>query len=368
MIKLIDKYITYCSDNKIQIKPKKMDNINVLFVDLIGFTTTVKENKDNLIDIYNLMNNIFTNFDILAQKNNVYKVETIGDCYMAITGIYEYDTIETSKRNILTFAHQIIEYITHNTNCKVRIGIASGNIIYGSLGLIDNRINFIGNCINLASRLQSCADPNTILLSEDFFLLYYQENKKNLSNNSIKLYDEHKNIEFKIKNIFAKGIGYINSYNLTSSYYTTFLQKNKIFTNIFINNFKPSILIIDDCYIVRKIMKKMLESLNVNVYTCDSPETYINCHMLYFYNAIIIDNNYINSDKKGYDIIKYVDNPYSFICLFSSKQIDLIDYNLNDNDNDNDNDDKVIYKPWQNKDYIKFINNMHKYHNKLNYI
>jgi CheY-like chemotaxis protein len=310
----MSNYFNYCIKNNLLIKPKKLNNINILFADIIGFTTFVESEtkNNNLSYVYNTMNTIFYNFDLIAQKNHVYKVETIGDCYMAMTNLYESDNIRMSQINILNFAFDLIDYLQNNLPyINIRIGIAYGDIIVGILGETDKRINFIGDSINLASRIQNISKSNNILVSDDFYKIFTSTlSKTNILYNFI--------IE---KNVYIKGKGIMQCYLCQKNIDTSikFLISIIEINNLVLKNFKKSVLIIDDSMIICKIMKKRLEQFNFNLFLCNSPDDYINNHLTYYYDAIIIDNNYHNSQIKGIELINYI-NKYTIICLFSSSK------------------------------------------------
>ena len=63
-----------------------LDNVTLLYTDMVGFTEFSKNNKPQ--EVVNLLSRLFSKFDQLSEQIGVYKVHTIGDCYviMGYTG------------------------------------------------------------------------------------------------------------------------------------------------------------------------------------------------------------------------------------------------------------------------------------------
>lgn len=63
----------------------KFDEATVFFADIVGFTKWSAERDPE--DVFTLLEMLYGTFDKLAKRRKVFKVETIGDCYMAVTGV-----------------------------------------------------------------------------------------------------------------------------------------------------------------------------------------------------------------------------------------------------------------------------------------
>jgi PAS domain S-box-containing protein len=144
---------------------------SVMFVDIIKFSEFSSALTPG--QIMGTLAALFGSFDSrLAKWKTVTKIKLIGDVYMCAAGLFDDCNPATSAEEIVWYATECLQCLD-DQNCKmdialrVRIGINTGGpIIAGVLGS-DNRVfDIIGDAINVASRLQSTAPPNTIQLSQ----------------------------------------------------------------------------------------------------------------------------------------------------------------------------------------------------------
>ena len=128
----------------------------VLFADIVGFTTIADLiSPTSLVD---LLNEIFSSFDLLTQKYGLEKIKTIGDAYMVAGGI-------PTPRNdhaqaIANLALDMQQAITrfnqeHNENFSIRIGIHTGPVVAGVIGIKKFIYDLWGDTVNTASRMES---------------------------------------------------------------------------------------------------------------------------------------------------------------------------------------------------------------------
>ena len=188
---------------------KKFENICVLFMDIINYTELA--NKYDSETIFNLLHNLYNHFDNFIKKYfHLQKIETIGDAYMVVGDIFRNEPNEEMviKEIILLALEFIKEVKTIKTPDKVplciRIGINMGSVNIGILGNEIPRLCVVGNTVNIASRLQSTADVDTIQISENIYKIL-----KNI------VFDT--TIEYhKKENVFLKNIGSVTTYNIAS--------------------------------------------------------------------------------------------------------------------------------------------------------
>jgi len=325
-------FIKQFNDKKQCIKPKKFNNLFVLFADIVGFTTMVnkhKQNADSLFEIYNLLHAIFTDFDLLCDKFAIHKVETIGDCYMAISGLYDENE---NHENIIFFALALLGIVNEKyKDIKIRIGIAYGDCIMGMLGLNNTKVSFLGNCINYASRLQNFANDNSIVICEDSYEL--------LNGGPWK---------FQQKQADIKGIGNKNTYELlyhSDNVSVTYNASDAKKQHVPEFQFKRTILIVDDSPVILKIMKnEFMNHYNINVDTCDNLQDMIDKLNHYYYDAILLDNFFDNSTKTGLEVAVELDLvANTFLCIFSGNKLEVREPHL------------FIQKPWKKSDYEVFL-------------
>jgi len=316
--KFIDKY----KSKSLEIKPKIFTNTFVLFADIVGFTQMLNESKDPIY-VYNLLNNLFIDFDKLCEEFLVHKVETIGDCYMCISNLYQE---LNSNRCLIDFSIKMLEIVKSKySNISIRIGISYGSVLMGMLGNKNTKVCFVGTCINLSARLQNKAIINSILVCENTYKL----------NSS--------NFEFLKEINDIKGFGKLNNYHLIKQI-TNYNYNYNYNLNINQYNFRKNILIIDDSMVTVKIMKKKIQMLaNLNIDYCNSINDMIDRLIKYNYDAIILDYHFSNSDITGLDSIDRIEIIANdlFICIFSGKEIKT--------------DKLFIKKPWSKSDFDIFL-------------
>lgn len=148
--------------------PQKFENASILMLDFVGFTDmAVAEDPAGTISE---LNDIFTAFDTIAEQFGCERLKTIGDAYMAVSGIPE-PTPEHAT-NIAKLAVLILRYLkrrnaTHKLQWRARIGINSGVVIGSIVGVQKYVYDIFGPGVNLAARMESFSDPMEITLCED---------------------------------------------------------------------------------------------------------------------------------------------------------------------------------------------------------
>lgn len=148
----------------------RYDSASVLFADLTGFTPiTTKLGPHKTVE---LLDELFCRFDILAQLHNVEKIKTIGDAYMAVSGIPQPNP--NQARNVVDMAKGLLAEANavsqkHNAPFQLRIGIASGPVTAGIIGKSKFSYDVWGETVNLAARLEPQAKPGHILVNEEIY-------------------------------------------------------------------------------------------------------------------------------------------------------------------------------------------------------
>ena len=184
---------------------KSFKNICVLFTDIVSYTELANKYEDEVI--FNLLNNVYIKFDNIIKKySHLQKIETIGDAYMVVGDIFrDIDNYKTVVKEIILLAIDLIQEIKSietpdNIPLSIRVGINIGPIVAGILGNEIPRLCIVGNTVNIAARLQTNTEKNTIQISNDIYEI------------AKKIYFD-KNIEYTFKkDVFLKNIGSINTY------------------------------------------------------------------------------------------------------------------------------------------------------------
>ncbi len=161
---------------KIQIKPdgfaEQYPSTTILFADLHNFTPLCSKSSAN--DVVALLNTLFSTFDKLIEQFNVQKIKTNGDEYVVAAGILD-DTNDHAKRCCLCALAMQREFSVfnrvHGLNLGLRIGIARGEVIAGIIGKSMYNIEVWGETVNLASRMETNARINDILISPGTYVI-----------------------------------------------------------------------------------------------------------------------------------------------------------------------------------------------------
>jgi class 3 adenylate cyclase len=146
--------------------------VTVLFADLAGFTVMSKTLDPQ--HIVTLLNDIFSQFDNLAEKYKLEKIKTIGDAYMVAGGLPDKreDHADAVALMALEMAKFIQSYQTPTkTKVEIRIGINTGPVVAGVIGVKKFIYDLWGDTVNTASRMESHGVVGSIQVTEDTYQL-----------------------------------------------------------------------------------------------------------------------------------------------------------------------------------------------------
>jgi PAS domain S-box-containing protein len=145
-------------------------NVTVLFADLVSFTAF--STRVSAVELVRLLNQIFSAFDQLAEKFGLEKIKTIGDEYMAASGLPlpRPDHIEAAAEMALAM-QQVVQQFKYNSGdpIQLRIGIHTGPVVAGVIGKKKFAYDLWGETVNLASRLQTQGLPGEIQVSSSIY-------------------------------------------------------------------------------------------------------------------------------------------------------------------------------------------------------
>lgn len=149
---------------------------SVMFADIINFSQMTEQLGAK--KTVNILNRLFAELDKLTEKYYVEKVKTIGDNYMAVSGVPEQTTRHAI--NIANYSLAILDkMLTFNQENQMelqfRIGITYGPVIAGIIGHKKFVYDIWGNVVNLASRLEESSLPNKIHISEKMAFMLQDE-------------------------------------------------------------------------------------------------------------------------------------------------------------------------------------------------
>ncbi len=155
-------------------------NVSVLFTDFKGFTQVSE--KLTAKELIAELNYCFIAFDNIMHNYNIEKIKTIGDAYMAVCGLPLAD--DKHAQNSIDAAFDICSFMTTYKNeriaqnkpyFEVRIGIHSGDVVAGIVGVKKFAYDIWGDTVNIASRMESSGEPGKINISETTYQLVKQK-------------------------------------------------------------------------------------------------------------------------------------------------------------------------------------------------
>ncbi len=150
----------------------RFDEVTILFADIVNFTELAAQISP--IELVNSLNQIFSCFDRLAQTYGLEKIKTIGDAYMVVGGLPNPhpDHAVAVAKMALDMQQEITKFKTATgENFQIRIGMNTGSVVAGVIGLKKFSYDLWGDAVNLASRMESHGIPGKIQVSEVTYLL-----------------------------------------------------------------------------------------------------------------------------------------------------------------------------------------------------
>ena len=147
--------------------PEGFAEVTVLFADLVGFTELASHAAPEKLVYW--LNEIFSRFDLLAEKYGLEKIKTIGDAYMVVGGLPE--PMENHAEAIALMALDMLEEVAqfadqHRQAFRIRIGINTGPVVAGVIGRKKFIYDLWGDTVNAASRMESHGIPSAIQVTQ----------------------------------------------------------------------------------------------------------------------------------------------------------------------------------------------------------
>lgn len=155
-------------------KARYHESVTVLFTDFKDFTAISK--TMSATELVAELHNCFSKFDHIIRKYNIEKIKTIGDAYMCVAGLdknngtHYFDVVEAAiEINQCMKEYRRVRAENGEIGFEIRIGIHSGPVVAGIVGVDKFAFDIWGSTVNLASRMERNSEPNKINISHDHY-------------------------------------------------------------------------------------------------------------------------------------------------------------------------------------------------------
>ncbi|MBX7059884.1 MAG: PAS domain S-box protein [Leptospirales bacterium] len=157
-------------------EPRSYGAATVLFSDFAGFTTLVRSLSPE--EIVHILNDYFVAFDHIMTRHGLEKIKTIGDAYMAVSGVPH--PRENSAASAVRAALDMQDYVEAEARrrtlfgkapWRIRVGLHSGPVVAGVVGEHKFAYDIWGDAVNVANRLEAAGEVGRVNVSEDTWRL-----------------------------------------------------------------------------------------------------------------------------------------------------------------------------------------------------
>jgi ligand-binding sensor domain-containing protein/class 3 adenylate cyclase len=147
------------------------DGVTVMFADIVGFTGLATSKSAR--ELVELLNRVFSAFDIFSERYGLEKIKTIGDAYMIVGGIpISHDDPRHYAEAAASMALEMLQTVellgkTTSVPLSIRIGIHTGTVVAGVIGQKKFTYDLWGDTVNTASRMESHGEAGKIHVTNE---------------------------------------------------------------------------------------------------------------------------------------------------------------------------------------------------------
>jgi len=150
---------------------EEFKDVTILYTELVDFTRMCSKMSPTQLMV--LINDMYSAFDRLIEKHNLYKVEIIGDAYNVVAGAFT-PGVDDQYRSIAQLALDLVQEVRRfrtptGEEIQMRLGIHTGPAYGGVVGRTMPRYCFFGHTVAFAAKMESTSRPMMCQVSEAFF-------------------------------------------------------------------------------------------------------------------------------------------------------------------------------------------------------
>ena len=148
---------------------ERFPEASIIFVDVVNFTKLSSQLQPS--EVVKMLDSIFRRFDSVSEIHGAEKIKTIGDGYMAATGVPKVDPQHAlnAARAALAFCECIKEAAKElGRDLEIRVGVHSGPVVAGVIGTKKFIYDMWGDAVNVASRMESHGQEGKVHISGTF--------------------------------------------------------------------------------------------------------------------------------------------------------------------------------------------------------
>jgi adenylate cyclase len=150
----------------------KFDRVTVLFSDFVSFSRVAEAVEP--VQLVKSIDYYFRGFDEITSRYGLEKIKTVGDAYMCACGLPTANPAHAS--NVIRAAKDMIAFVEKEyqnndglSHFEIRIGVHTGPVVAGIVGIKKWQYDIWGDTVNIASRMESNSEPGRINISETTF-------------------------------------------------------------------------------------------------------------------------------------------------------------------------------------------------------
>ncbi len=145
-----------------RVKPRRYEQVGVLFSDIVGFTAYSDEHPPE--EIVQHLQTLVEHFEEIATRHGLEKIKTIGDSFMAVAGLVS--PLANPALNCIQCGLEMIEATSALLPFwRIRVGVHVGPVVAGVVGRRKYQYDVWGDAVNTASRMEAAAAPGSICVN-----------------------------------------------------------------------------------------------------------------------------------------------------------------------------------------------------------